>query len=75
MTDYLIHVRPGPKCRIPHVIALRNLLKALLRCWGLVCISVAEVPVAAPEADDAPAAAETPIVALTAGASGERTNR
>jgi len=52
---YLLALRPAPSCRIPDAIALRKVLKILLRSFGLRCIAVSEAPPPAPAADRSPA--------------------
>ena len=43
MADYLIHLRPTARCRVPGIIALRRLLKTLGRVYGLEAVDVSEV--------------------------------
>jgi hypothetical protein len=43
---YLLKLRPEPG-PVPEINRLRRCLKALLRCYGLVCLSVEEVAAAA----------------------------
>ena len=45
MTDrptYIIAVTPEPSARIPDAVALRRLLKVLLRSYGMRCTSVTQ---------------------------------
>jgi hypothetical protein len=41
---YLLKLRPEPG-PVPEMVRLRRCLKQLLRCYGLVCLSVEEVKV------------------------------
>ncbi len=43
MSEYTIQLRPAPHCQVPDEVALRRLLKALLRSYGLVAVDVREV--------------------------------
>ncbi|HEY8747776.1 MAG TPA: hypothetical protein VIM11_07370 [Tepidisphaeraceae bacterium] len=43
MTKYTIQLRPAPSCRVPDDVALRKVLKALLRQYGLVAVDVREI--------------------------------
>jgi hypothetical protein len=41
---YLLRLRPESGLGVPEMVRLRRCLKALLRCYGLVCLSVEEKP-------------------------------
>ena len=56
MAHCLIQIRPDPTCKVPHVIALRRLLKCLLRQYGFVATDIREVPAECPaDASEVPA--------------------
>src|SRR6185312_10705777 len=61
MADWLIHLRPSPTCKVPDAIALRKLLKVLLRTFGLVAIDVREVAGHAAAAGDRADAGEVDL--------------
>lgn len=59
---FRITLRRSPECRVPDEIALRRLLKALLRNFGFVAVDVREVENGSPvfpDADRAPERTQT----------------